>query len=268
MAITIESLGEFLAQNPPRSVPEEIRKRICSGFLGRGSLLFGFAFGGFALPFLYFFFPWGWHIDLRLALSETQKTTAKIVGNDRTRMNIGGSRGRSGTPVYEVSFTFSPTGGEPIRSVGYTTGDRFTVGRWTNVEYAKGNPQVCRLQNARTSMVGAFGLFVLIFPLVGFGMVYFVYRGRRRKMELLQLGAFASGRVVDVVRTNVQVNNQYRHKVNVAFEVDGMEQSSTYNAYGADVKLAEGKRDSGEPVGVLYDPKDPSRVLLADALLG
>ena len=108
----------------------------------------------------------------------------------------------------------------------------------------------------------------MIFPLIGFGMVFFGIRGRQRKLRLLSCGLFSTGRVESVDATHVTVNDRRRYKVTVSFDdAAGVDHSTTYNAYGHDVDVAATKQEENATVGLLYDPANPKRVILVDTLI-
>jgi hypothetical protein len=93
-----------------------------------------------------------------------------------------------------------------------------------------------------------------------------MYR-RKGKLHILRHGQFTLGKVTEVKKTNVKVNKQQRYKIHITYDMNGTDFMSSYNGYGDDVRIARQKRESGETIGVLFDPRTPKKTIMADTLV-
>lgn len=268
MSVSLDELGEFLRQPSPRAIPDNIRRRRLSGFLGRGLALFGWCFALFGLLFLVIFFPWRLPSELQLDLATVQTAEGTVIASEKTNMSEGGHDGEDGTPVHRMTFEYPHPRQGKVQGVCYRTGSGEQVGKKVPVEFIEASPSACRIKGCRLNAFSYFSSFVAIFPIIGFGLVYFSWRARRRAVGLLRDGAFALGNVTEVNQTNVTVNDKRRYRVTVSLNVGGEELSASYHAYGEEVDLARAHMANGEKVGVLYDPDRPRNMLLAETLLG
>lgn len=109
--------------------------------------------------------------------------------------------------------------------------------------------------------------FLVIFPVAGFLMTFLTIRHRRRKSRTLRSGSVVTGKVVDVKKTGVRVNNQMRFHVHVEYDVNGRLYKSKFNAYGSSVDQARALRDGQQPARMLIDPADPNHAVCVDTLI-
>lgn len=261
MPVTIEELKAFLSKNPPRPVPGTIRREA----MKRAPLavvLIGLLFGGFGVPFTCIFFPHRLPQDLALNAAGRSVPDAVVVAEEQTGMSENDHQ------VVRYEFSFRTPAGVGVTGACYRTGASFSLNQTVTAEYLPGSPSVARIKGCRLSPFGWGGGFVVIFPIVGFTIASFGWRSRRRLRALLSAGLFGAGRITSVDTTNVTVNNKPMYRVTVSFRAGGGDVTTTYSAYGADVDLARRKQQGGETVGLLYDPDDPQRVFLVDALVG
>ena len=289
MGATIEELGEFLKQEPPRSVPRVIRK---AGLKGSTwvAILFGFIFVGAGIPFLYIFFPWNLASEIQLDYGEIVTTKGTIQTMTETSMTMRSRHQRYGTPVSEVIFTFpvknaAASQGQQLIQNGtcYITGALYQrvgrakgnqtkrvliqPGQRVTIEYLKRDPSICRVKGARLNPAGNFGIFIILFPILGFCLVYFSLRHRKMKMHLLKYGHFATGVVTDINPSGVRFNGEVQYAITVTFNPGDGDLTSTCNAPDRWVKDDERKMEGGENVGILYDPHKPQRMLITDSLI-
>jgi hypothetical protein len=260
MKISVEELRDFLRQNPPRSIPANIRKKALKR-VPAVLIIFGLFFGLFGSIFLFIFFPWRIADELRLNIHAKTASDATVTVRAETNMRENEVR------VYRYEFSYTTDEGAIRPGHCFLRGGAIAEKARVMVEYLPGNPDVARIKGCRLSPFGWGGIFVVIFPLVGFGMVFFSLRSRRRLRAILSYGRFSSGKIESVDATNVRVNKQMQYKVQVSFQDDFADRTTYYYAYGDQATLAENKRTSGAPVGILYDPSNPSRILLVDELL-
>src|SRR5512138_242199 len=187
----------------PRRVPLGLRLRM----LVAGPAAFGWLFLAFGGPFSTVFLR---NADLaswwrfRGAVESTQGV---VTACERTRASEGGSKGRSGTPIYANRYTFE-LAGETREGVSYATGRCVGAGSGVAVEYAAENPEHSRIAGMRAAIFGPWILFVAVFPLVGLGMIAFAWRARRRELRLLAVGKLGHGNLVAEEQTQVTVNKR------------------------------------------------------------
>lgn len=261
MSVTLEDLGAFLREPTPRVVPQNIRRQALRGFCGLGPTLVGAAVLAFGSLFLWIFFPWRFADEMRLDLGAPAKIAGRLTSAKDANMKI------NEVSVYRLSFQFQPPGQGPIQGTCYRTGAVPEAQQDVKVEYLADNPRVARIEGCRLNGFGYWTALVVVLPGTGMGLVYFSWRARRRRLQLLQNGTLVMGTVVDVKETSVTVNDQRRYRVSVAFNQNGESQLTSYHAYGADVESARNYQASQERLGLLCDPQDVRRVMRADTLL-
>ena len=130
------------------------------------------------------------------------------------------------------------------------------------MEYAPGKPAVARIQGMRTNVFGPGVLFVVIFPLTGIGIFSFGLVRGVRACYLLAHGVQTSAKLSLREPTNMSVNHRTVY-----------DYTFTFKTRAGDVCMASTKTTS-EPFAnnaeehVVYDPRQPQRALLLDALPG
>jgi hypothetical protein len=262
MAVTPEELGQFLRASPPREVPASIRRRKLRGLAGCFPYLFAAMFIGVGAPLSAAFFPWRLIDELRLDLGTPATSPGVVTASEETSMSVNEQT------VLRVRFRYAPRGGGQMEGLSYQTGRGERVGAEVVIEHLEGRPSACRVRGGRLNAFGYFAILVGVFPLIGLAATALALRSRRRILRILRWGTFVNGRVTDVKATNVTVNNERQHRVTVEFDTPAGPETIVHKAYGADVVLAQRHATDGVPIGLLYDPHQPRRVLLAESLLG
>jgi len=260
MGVTVDELRDYLSGTPPRIVPPGIR-RAALRRIPRTIIVMGVFFTLFSVPFMVMFFPWRLLDDIALNTGGRVTQDGVVDACKATGMKENDRR------VFSFEFSYIPGSGDRRTGSCYATGVSREAGTRVAVEYLALRPGVARIQGCRLSPFHWAAGFVIVFPGIGVGRMFFALRARRRVARLLVDGVFSAGRIDSVEATPVRVNNQTRYRVNVVFKDAAGERRSSYSAYGAEAVLAEQKRAAGAVVGVLYDPADPSRVLLMDELV-
>lgn len=266
-AENIEKIEEFLEQAPPRSIPRSIWRNAMKGGMGTIGFLMGIIFLGVGIFFTYMFFPTNFADEFRLDTGSLETINGIVVRSEKTRYSVGGGKHTKGDPVYKIYYRFVVAGRGEYDSECYSVGRNYHAGRKVKVEYLSDNPSVSRIKGAGKSPFGYFGLMTFLFPAVGLVFTIISVKARIRTKKILRDGIFTVGRVADVVRTSVKVNNQNRYRIVVVFEIAGAEVKSSYYAYGEKVDVASEKMDSGDAVGVLYNPDNVHQSILVDSLL-
>jgi hypothetical protein len=147
------------------------------------------------------------------------------------------------------------------RGVSYTFSPEPAPGETVPVELVTSNPEVSRIRGLRYRAFGALAGFVLIFPLVGFGMVVHGMRRGLRNIRLLAQGRPARGTLVGKRATNVKINNAPVYELTFRFrDRDGREQQ------GAIRTLHTAPMEDEPHERLLYDPHQPRHIVLLDDL--
>lgn len=262
MKVTADDIAQLLASPPPRPVPAHVAQAVQgSGCAGWSLPLFGLVFGGFGMIFVVLFFPWRFVDDLRLAASDR---TAP--GNIRRALPTNMSVNK--TKVIEYTFAYTPADGRSREARCYTTGRRWSAGEAVTVRYLRDDPDVACVDGARLSQGGWSGVFPVVFPLVGGGIVAWFFVSRRRTGRVLREGAVAEVDVVSVEGTNMRVNNQPVYRITLGNPVQpGGPPIAVRRVKRADIDLVQKHERDKQPVFILYDPAKPSRMIFPEALI-
>jgi hypothetical protein len=198
-------------------------------------------------------FCWGLPSDLALAaagraqhgrvLSAELDRSVRINGRNPTAIQFSYSvdgvkyQGQSSTTDRALAAQARPDDSVPIEVSGL-------------------NPRWSRVTGSTRSMLGYAGLFVLIFPLVGFLLVGFAARSNRREIR-----AFVHGQPVKAKRVfagldrSTTINGRNPFRVDWEFRVDGSIYSGSISSMST---LALEDFAKAQELTVLYDPADPS----------
>ena len=110
-------------------------------------------------------------------------------------------------------------------------------------------------------------LIGLVFLVLGGVTAYFAGGFRWRCKHLLRYGHLASGRIENIEERGYTIGKETVYKVTVSYPTEtGSAQGSCYILAGSVRRARKLLRDKS-PARVLYDPRQPRRVLLAEALL-
>ncbi|MFA6285778.1 MAG: DUF3592 domain-containing protein [Opitutaceae bacterium] len=255
-----EELVRFLAAPAPRVVPTTLRQ---AALRDSGSLLlalFGAIFLTMGLFFANAFLPWRQLDEWRLAASQPLSAQGRIISVDKTNMSINKAQ------VMRYGFKFQTARAETIRGDCFTTGRRWSEGSAVSVRYNPAEPALACPEGARLSQGGLGGAFVLIFPLVGGGIIFWVIRSRKRTVWLLQNGTLGDFRVTGIEATNVTINRQQQFKVTLQRidQADGQPHEARWHK-PALLAFARERQKNGQTVFGLFDPAKPKKVLMPEA---
>lgn len=109
-------------------------------------------------------------------------------------------------------------------------------------------------------------LFLILFPVLGGGILFFTTRYRSRKLRTLRDGALVEGLISEVHRTNVQINGRMRWLAFVKYQHQGTDYTACQNIYDPAVAPARRFASDKHPVRILVDPADPEHILCMDLL--
>lgn len=247
----------FLQMPTPRRVPASIRRAATpGGFKG-----FGILFGGFfllmGLAFSWFFIP-----KNLLAQWQLEKETAQVTGGTitevvPTNMSIGEKR------VFRGRFTFRLQGEKPREGEAFITGNGWEVGQPVRVRYLPDDPSRAVPEGGRLDGFTGATMFVLIFPLVGAGIMLGGIFAGSIKRRILTHGLLSSGKVKSMQPTSVRINHKPQYKFVVVRE-DDLREFTVRRHLPDEVAFLQGKMAGEERLKILYDPNKPQRMLFPE----
>ena len=181
--------------------------------------------------------------------------------SSKTGAAEGGGKHRRGTPIYKNEFSFAVDGKEH-HGFSYATGLGLSPGSAVTVEFVPGKPDVARIQGMRTNIFGPGVLFVVIFPLIGLGVLSAGLVRGINAGRLLTRGVVTTGRLLIKESTRMNVNRRPIYQFTFTFLTsDG--QSSTATARGFAERFQETAAEQ-----MVYDPSRPQRELVLKDLPG
>lgn len=249
----------FYFSRPPRAVPSTVRLRVLfGGMLNQ----MGWFFFGFGMIFVWIFLL---HADLTsfyLFRGDLETVPGTLTTSQRTSFSEGGSKGRRGTPIYQHQYTYTADG---IRydGVSYSTGYNLQAGARVTIEYPRGKPGLSRIHGMRRAAFGPVVAFVIIFPLVGAGLLAPGLRQGWRANRLLAQGKVALGTLQSKEPTNSRINNKPVYKLTFQFRADD---GQTYSAVAKTYQPGDLEDDQQEEL--VYDPLFPTCAVMVDSLPG
>ncbi|MBX3459153.1 MAG: hypothetical protein KF696_04175 [Planctomycetes bacterium] len=243
-----------------RGVPAGVRVvALFGGFLQT----FGWLWFGFSMISVWALTPLADVSSLWRFHGELLQATGVVTLVSATNYSEGGDDDRPGTPVYAVDYEFRDASGIVRRGVGYTLGSKFNTGMPAPIEYRADNPAVSRIVGERTSPAPGWVLLLVgLFPAIGLVLLFFGLREGVRRSALLAHAKLAPGRLIDKSPTNTRINNQPVIKYTFEFEVNGMKHTAIAKSH-VGFRLEDEEFEQ-----VLYDPKNPDRNYVVDALPG
>lgn len=241
---------------PPRPVPWPIRAQ---AMFGGVISQFGWLWLGFTMIFLWVFGSMTSFSGLLFLVLDVD-TAQGVVS---TIGPTGASENE--TPVYANHYAFRVERlEEDFHSISYTTGQTFSEGERVTIEYLSRNPDISRIQGARS---GTFSPWVLclvgIFPLVGIVFVAVSLASGFKANRLLTHGRVALGTLVSKEPTNTRINNQTVYKLTFEFTTDSGQRYEATARSHQPYALEDEAREQ-----LLYDPRNPTKAVLLDNLPG
>jgi hypothetical protein len=259
--ITFEELESFLRQRPPRTIPANL----LAARIARTPWGVGLFVGGILLLvgsiLMAVFFPWRILDELALKAPSVARATGEVTLSEPTNNRVNNQR------VYRVGYTFQTPQWERHTGTSYYRGDAPGVGQPIEVRYLPSDPGVNRSESGSLNPFGLFGIFVSLLPGIGALLVIATIRGKRSQARLLRDGEFASGVVVQCVPLTPGSGNSVMHRVVIEFP-DGRPQPSVEILVQAEeARLAQDCLASQDPIGVLYDPAQPTLMIFPESLV-
>jgi len=262
MKVTADDIAQLLASRPPRQVPAQVAKAAMGGGSSWFGPLFGLVFCAIGLIFVTVFFPWRFWDDWQLASADARTTSGIITDVTRTNLTLNKRR------VMEYGFRFVTEDNRQQQGRCFTTGQQWTVNAAVSVHYLPTRPELACVDGARLSQSGWGGAFVIIFPLIG-GVVFVGFlTNRQLTKRLLQSGLVTEVDVVSVEPTNMRVNNQNAFKITVrSSTLQGGLPVTVLRVNRPEIELARKNLQDKLPVYILYDTRNPKRLLFPEALI-
>lgn len=231
---------------PPRSVPFSLRViNLCNG-----TSLFGWAFFGFGLFFVWMF---GAEADFSfLTFHGEGRTRGRVVRVEGT----GASENKQRVEAHHYEYSVA---GRTLTGTSYATGDRVDEGTEVMVEFDESTPERSRIAGMRRALFGPWAAIVAIFPAVGLGFLVFGTKVGLKRNHLLREGILTTGRLIRREPTNMTVNKRRVWELTFEF-TDRYGERREASARATDTWRLED--DPREPL--LYDPNDPGKAFVLD----
>lgn len=252
---------------PPRSVPMPVKLRVLLGGMYTQS---GFFLAGFGMIFV-------WALTMNSDLLSWYRfrnpldiATGTILYSRKTgwigesKFSVGSTTHRKVPPIYANHYSFVGPYGTEYTGVSYKRGTALQKGRKVKVEYPHGKPEISRIQGMRTRPLGPIGLFPVILPILGITTIIHGIRKGIMAQRLLKIGKLTTGRLKSkTVIAGKQGKKKSIYKLTFEFTT---EDGIIYEAI-CETRLPEKLEDEAEEP-LLYDPVQPSKAVMLDALPG
>lgn len=193
----------FRLAPPPRRVPWSVAVRMLFGGLGVFAWLWLGLGSGIGIAFLRKADLLSW-LQFR---GELTSASGVVIECRPTGASEGGSKHQRGTPIYGNAYWFEE-GAERFEGISYQTGTCLDPGTAVTVEHPAGRPTLSRIAGMRRSVFGPAVAFVIVFPLVGLGLVVGAFWQGRRALRLIAHGKLAMGTLLGIEATRVTVNKR------------------------------------------------------------
>jgi hypothetical protein len=235
---------------PPRRLSAADRIRLHGRLFG-DSGFFGMSFAGLGMIFVFIFVIFGRTFPALLLLGADNRAVGTVISVEGTHSS------ENDEPVYRNNFTFRAADDREYQQHSFTTGSHFAPGQSVDIVYLSVNPRLAVIKDARYSTFDAFVLFTVIFPAIGFGLM-FAGRPRRpgRYLRLLRRGLVAGGKVIAKRAVRQKAWLDYEYKTEGGF------------ARGRILHPRQYDFDIGDDCIVLYGPKTGGASILLGRDMG
>ena len=247
----------FLTSPPPRRVSPAVRKR---AFAGKGTIagaIIGLIFLVIGTVLCMKFLPVRWLDEKRIEKGPSKTVMGRVVKVEDTRFKTNGSR------VWKHEFVYRPEGGAEKRGEAFLSGKKWKVNAKVRVRYLASDSGIAKVEGARMEASPPWLAFVILFPLAGAGILVGAWWGRRTTLNLLENGLISSATINAVEGTLTQINGNTVHRIRMNFPEGGEIVRKSWD--DGEISTARRKKESGEPVTVLYDPRKPKRLIFPES---
>jgi hypothetical protein len=241
-------LGTF---DTPRQIPTSVKLSL---FFGDTIFVLGLLFSLLGTAFIVFFSVAVLDFS-SLNFSPNSEQTGTITSIEDANATENNRR------IFKFLYQFSLDGDNLKSGYSYDSNYELKVGDRVVVEYDS-NTSKSRIKGMRLApfspwLILAFG----IFPLIGYGFLFFGIRKGLRHLDLLINGILTKAKVTGKERTNTRINNQYVYRVFFEFKSgDGKMVQATVNTHKP--HLVEDEQEEM----MLYKADFPEKAVLLDAL--
>lgn len=242
----MHSLPPHLAP-PPRPVPLSLQiLNLCNGMAMIAWLVIGFGS----------IFLWAFGLNSDISFLTFRGPHANVTGRvtEVEATNASENKRR----IYANHYEYSVAGKQWTGS-SYSTGSSANVSEEVTVEYAPDDPSRSRIAGMRRKLFGPVTLFVVIFPLIGVGILLFAIRLGIHRNRMLRDGLLATGKLQRKEPTNVRINRQTVYKLTFAFTARDGRRGEAVAKTHQPARLMD---EAEEPL--LYDPADPTTAFVLD----
>lgn len=186
------SLDFNLISNPPRKVSF---KAILKIIFSRPFSQIGWLFGGIGLII---FIGSALNSDLTSFLyyrGNILHTNGTVIESKITSFAGGQKKGRRRTPIFANYFSFTTQDGNVIKGVSYARGISLNSGESVSIDYPESYPNKAKISGMKIKPISAFSTIItLIFPLLGFYVVFLELRKSTLIINLLSIGKISKGK--------------------------------------------------------------------------
>jgi hypothetical protein len=245
-------MENYSISRPPRSVSLGLKLKLLSG----GPVnLFAWAFISFGLVFCLIF-------DIAETVRELKMFSGQIMTAE------GVSTGFSGTnftvddeTVIELRYSFRGIDNKQYHGRSFATGIYIDEGTPVPVEFNVDYPQYSRIEGTRYSVMGAWGLLILLLPLTGLIVLIFSLKSGFSKINILKNGIPARGNLIKSYETGTEINECPVYKMIFEYrDENGQTHKTSVKTTNPDVL----EDDDSEKM--IYNPSNPSKAVFIDTL--
>ena len=165
-------------------------------------------------------------------------------------------------PVYRFVYDYTTATGEKYKGQSFGTDVYISKGSQVNVQYVEDNPEISRIEGTTKGSFPVWVLFfILIFPVIGYILLYVGIRKNLKFINLLKYGKIGMGTFKNKEATGGKVNNHTIMRYFFDFQADD---GQMYIATG---DTHHYHRLEDEPQEKLvYNPAYPHENVLIDSL--
>ncbi|HEY3298406.1 MAG TPA: hypothetical protein VGK34_07090 [Armatimonadota bacterium] len=251
---------------PPRSVPWYIA---LSAIFGKGVTQFGWVFFGFGLIFV-------WIFSAQTDFSRPIFWGGVDVVQGRILTTAGTNVSMNHSAIYGFTYSYRDAQGMEQKGKSYTAWQRYNPGEQCTVEIAKWNHSFTRIQGAGRSPLGLFGLFPVLFPLIGLLIIASAFWKGLKGIRLIKTGNFAYAKYTHAKRATDLVKEHAKNAPRCNEENERQVYRLYFTFTTSDGRTCETYTDSAYPKELhdekyemlVYNPEKPEDAVLLDSLPG
>ena len=165
--------------------------------------------------------------------------------------------------IYSLNYTYFANG-QKHTGKGYMMDDDLLEGDEIAIQFNPKNVVHSKLTNGRQKMFSAWTIIILIFPLVGLGMLFYGIKANYKALKLIKTGSFSTGQMLSKEPTggHVSINEVdypiYKYEFQFfAKGRDRIAECKTYKTHLVEDEVEE---------FILYDYVEPSVNVVYDAI--